>query len=908
MGVPKLWDLIKDTAETRSLMHLAVVDGFEKNINGKRGYRIGIDASIWFFHAKNSREGENPELRLVFFRLAKLLAQPILPLFVFDGGRRPAWKRNKEISRKPHWMVQGVKDMILAFGFEWKQVRELGNKNSEAELAYLNQIGEIDAVLSDDVDNFLFGAKIVIRNPGRGLTGNLSNPALNSQGKDDGHHVRIFNADVLANDPNLRLTRAGFVLIGLMSGGDYEQDRLEGSAVDGCGVDTAHALAKCGFGDSLLDAFASLTPVKFQAFLDTWREDLRMELRTNSQGFLKTKKTALSTKIPDTFPNLDVLTAYASPVTSESTSNGRPAPDRWCREHSLARLATFCESKFEWGTKTQIQKRFASLLWGGALIRIIRRAALDLDNGVRESGRRLVLFETSQPETPKTPVKSGAKRDSGHRGDSTVETPSKVVAACLSELALTSPQRSRVVDHGTKGSDYFIRGITGSTADHPSTDYMLEYRVEINPAQLIALTLSGIRGDREDMEDDNLLSSTDASPSMNHKSPRRTAKGLRFWVPASMLELVEPDLVAIYKASQAQKAAKKKSGKKCGVRSKSSESASRTSAPFDSEDSLDGRLATMPNSKAAFHRNLSPILSDDDTGVKAASRSPSDVLDNPFDITSTNVPKPLVRRGPSSTSSVITRGIIASIAHITSSENQFKASSQARCPWDKFFSDDEPLSGSQTKSHLVTSPRKVSGSESRDAKPWDSGAISGNPKHAGPRAASRKCRVPKNSRNVIKQPHNNKDQRRLPVGLDPLSDSSASETHDPDVRADSPSPSHQMGRQDRIRLIPASAQIRSASTTSRQRVTVVEIIDISSNSDSEPRSLKPSSPSINQPVPPGSPGSRKGGPSRQTTLPPSWVRETANGTSSLVTRPEQRPSRAKATTSTSNGIIDLSSP
>lgn len=34
---------------------------------------------------------------------------------------------------------------------------------AEAELAYLNRIGLIDAVLSDDVDNFLFGAQTVMR-------------------------------------------------------------------------------------------------------------------------------------------------------------------------------------------------------------------------------------------------------------------------------------------------------------------------------------------------------------------------------------------------------------------------------------------------------------------------------------------------------------------------------------------------------------------------------------------------------------------------------------------------------------------------------------------------------------------------------------------------------------------------
>jgi len=34
---------------------------------------------------------------------------------------------------------------------------------AEAELAYLNRVGVIDGILSDDADNFLFGALTVIR-------------------------------------------------------------------------------------------------------------------------------------------------------------------------------------------------------------------------------------------------------------------------------------------------------------------------------------------------------------------------------------------------------------------------------------------------------------------------------------------------------------------------------------------------------------------------------------------------------------------------------------------------------------------------------------------------------------------------------------------------------------------------
>jgi Holliday junction resolvase YEN1 len=104
------------------LTHLAVVDGFERNTDGKRGYRVGIDASIWFFHAAYGKEGENPELRTMFFRCKTLIRAPFLPLFVFDGPKRPTVKRGKRISGISHWLTTGMKNIIEAFGFEWRTV------------------------------------------------------------------------------------------------------------------------------------------------------------------------------------------------------------------------------------------------------------------------------------------------------------------------------------------------------------------------------------------------------------------------------------------------------------------------------------------------------------------------------------------------------------------------------------------------------------------------------------------------------------------------------------------------------------------------------------------------------------------------------------------------------------------
>jgi Holliday junction resolvase YEN1 len=63
--------LLRPTGEAHSLTKLAVQSGFVDNCYDNRAYRIGIDASIWFFHAQGGREGENPELRTLFFRCAR---------------------------------------------------------------------------------------------------------------------------------------------------------------------------------------------------------------------------------------------------------------------------------------------------------------------------------------------------------------------------------------------------------------------------------------------------------------------------------------------------------------------------------------------------------------------------------------------------------------------------------------------------------------------------------------------------------------------------------------------------------------------------------------------------------------------------------------------------------------------
>ncbi|KZT59548.1 hypothetical protein CALCODRAFT_466702 [Calocera cornea HHB12733] len=555
MGIPGLWDILRPAGKSRSLTHLTVVDGFEENPSGKRAYRVGIDASIWFFHANGGQGGENPELRTLYFRCCRLLALPILPLFVFDGEQRPSQKRGKRIGKGEHWMVSGMRDIIDAFGFEWWTAPG----EAEAELAYLNDIGVIDAILSDDVDNFLFGAKVVIRNPSATLTGTQTHVRKTGQdGKDDGQHVIIYRASDLESHPDIGLRRGGLILIGLLSGGDYNT-----SGLMGIGINIAHALAKCGHGDILLDHLeqlkdeASLIP----SALEEWREAVRRDLKGPSQvtTLLNRKYPAKAKAITDDFPVIKDISAYAAPITSFS-GNRDVTVIQWRKKANLGKIAAVCERRFEWGIKDIIIKRFRTTVWQGAVMRTLMETVLRQDES------------TTIPSS--TPRKATARQ--------IPNTPGTRLADAFLQLDVTSPTRpthlrkptsQEASASNTDSSTECLQTIADvnlfdlvlrihSSRTHPSTDNMLEYRLEIDPAQLVAHTDAGILGTRLPPDEvlDGGFSEVDSdgeAPKKGKKAPPDPLSTLRVWMPAPIVKLACPALVDEFEAIQEGKVAKK---------------------------------------------------------------------------------------------------------------------------------------------------------------------------------------------------------------------------------------------------------------------------------------------------------------------------------------------------------------
>ena len=138
--------------------------------------------SAWFklcaapFRHQHHHAGENPELRAIFSKMYHLARLPIQVILIYDGEGRPNTKRGGQVRGTPHWLTSYTRKLADLFGFVNHTVSMLTKCMSmmltnslkapgeaEAELALLNRLGYIHAVMTDDVDVFLFGALRVVR-------------------------------------------------------------------------------------------------------------------------------------------------------------------------------------------------------------------------------------------------------------------------------------------------------------------------------------------------------------------------------------------------------------------------------------------------------------------------------------------------------------------------------------------------------------------------------------------------------------------------------------------------------------------------------------------------------------------------------------------------------------------------
>lgn len=318
MGISGIFKEI-GPGERESLIALSAAH----QINHSRPFRLAIDTSIWLFQIQASKGGSNPALRTFYYRLLRLLAHNIHPLFVFDGPNKPTFKRNKKVGG-PGVRVASVpeflaKQLLKEFGFPW----HVAPGEAEAECAVLQREGVVDAVMSEDVDTLMFGSGVTVRNWTPENKGKVPT------------HVNVYRAE--ETKAKSGLDRDGMILVAMMSGGDYI---VEG--IPGCGPRVACDAARAGFGKELCE----IAKKKDVSGLGQWKERLQREINTNESKFF-TRKNKLV--IPEDFPSREVLGYYTDPCVSTPEKIERLRDSlQWDQCIDYVALRNFTADAFDW--------------------------------------------------------------------------------------------------------------------------------------------------------------------------------------------------------------------------------------------------------------------------------------------------------------------------------------------------------------------------------------------------------------------------------------------------------------------------------------------------------------------------------------------------------------------------------
>jgi hypothetical protein len=160
------------------------------------------------------------------------------------------------------------------------------------------------------------------------------------------------------------LTRAGLLLFALLVGGDYDK------GIHGCGHNIALGLARCGFGDDLIEAINNDHDLEVTAA--HLRSNICHELRTNSQGKLGSCHPSIAARFPSAFPDPGVLRLYTEPLTSWTEGETIPNSAIWLkREPVISNIAQFCFDNLGWNTELTLVKALQNRLWEGVFIQML---------------------------------------------------------------------------------------------------------------------------------------------------------------------------------------------------------------------------------------------------------------------------------------------------------------------------------------------------------------------------------------------------------------------------------------------------------------------------------------------------------------------------------------------------------
>lgn len=101
-------------------------------------------------------------------------------------------------------------------------------------------------------------------------------------------------------------------------------------------------------------------------FLVDWRSRLCWKLTENTCGCLQSRHPAVAQTVPTSFPDLEVVRLYTSPITSIAPFVSEKP---WInRNANLRKLSQLCNQTFSWQV-LKIENKFERLVWIGICFR-----------------------------------------------------------------------------------------------------------------------------------------------------------------------------------------------------------------------------------------------------------------------------------------------------------------------------------------------------------------------------------------------------------------------------------------------------------------------------------------------------------------------------------------------------------
>lgn len=216
-------------------------------------------------------------------------------------------------------ILQNVYSMLELMGIPYI----VSPAESEAQCAFLNHVGLVDAVITNDSDVFLFGATTVIKNA-----------------FDQKKFVEKYRAEDI--ERMLGLDREKLVMLALLLGSDYTE------GVNGIGI--VNALEVLHAFDASLDGlrefkqwvFSSESVDKPPLNSTNSQDDPDFEKKTFK---FKHKALKKSCSIPDEFPSVTVVNSYLNALIDDSEE-----PFSWSLPN-VENLKEFCKSRLGWDEK-----------------------------------------------------------------------------------------------------------------------------------------------------------------------------------------------------------------------------------------------------------------------------------------------------------------------------------------------------------------------------------------------------------------------------------------------------------------------------------------------------------------------------------------------------------------------------